>query len=162
MPDLVTHVAGAYLVKKGARIARYTVLFYLGALLPDLAARPLHLIWPRLLPATQALHSPVGVFLICWLLSLFFRADQRKSVFWLLFSGSMLHLLMDAGQMHLVGGYLWLFPFSVRTFSLGLFWPEDSIRVLPYIAIIILVVLGISLWRKGGRVKARNRHNARP
>ncbi len=148
MPDLVTHIAGAYLVKKGVRITRYAVLFYLGALLPDLVSRPLHIIWPKLLPATQAFHCPFGVFLICWLISLFFRLDQRKAVFWLLLAGGFVHLLMDAGQMHLVGGYLWFFPVSLKTFSLGLFWPEDSIRFLPYTAMIVLAVLGFSLWKK--------------
>jgi len=149
MPDLVTHIAGAYFVRKGVNITRYLVLFYLGAMLPDLVSRPLHILWPRLLLASQAFHSPVGIFLICWLVSLFFRADQRKTVFFLLFSGSVIHLMMDAGQMHLVGGYLWFFPFSTKTFSFGLFWPEDSVRFLPYTVILVLIVYGFSKWKEG-------------
>ncbi|MDP8214135.1 MAG: metal-dependent hydrolase [Candidatus Euphemobacter frigidus] len=149
MPDLVTHVAGAYLVKRGVKITRYAALFYLGAMLPDLASRPLHIIWPRTLLASQAFHSPVGVFLICWLVSLFFRVDQRKRVFFLLIAGSFLHLVMDSGQKQLEGGYLWFFPFSMKTCSLGLFWPEDSVRFLPYTAIAVLIVYGFSKWREG-------------
>ena len=149
MPELITHIAGAYLVKKGFRITKFLVFFYLGAMLPDLVSRPLHIIWPQTLLASQAFHSPMGVFLICWLISLFFREDQRKTIFFLLLSGSILHLLMDAGQMHLIGGYIWFFPFSMKTFSAGLFWPEDSLRVLPYTVIIVLIVYGFSKWREG-------------
>ena len=151
MPELITHIAGAYLVKKGFRITKFLAFFYLGAMLPDLVSRPLHIIWPQTLLASQAFHSPMGVFLICWLISLFFREDQRKTIFFLLLSGSILHLLMDAGQMHLIGGYIWFFPFSMKTFSTGLFWPEDSIRVLPYTVIIVLIVYGFSKWREGRR-----------
>ena len=148
MPDLITHMAGAYLVKKGFRITKFLVLFYLGAMLPDLVSRPFHIIWPQTLFASQAFHSPVGSFLICWLVSLFFREDQRKPVFWLLLSGSIVHLIMDAGQMHLIGGYLWFFPFSMKTFTAGLFWPEDSVRFLPYTMIFVLIVVGYSKWRR--------------
>ena len=148
MPDLVTHLAGGYLVKKFTRLSRGVVLLYLGALLPDLASRPLHIVCPAIYPATQPLHSPVGAFLYCWLISLFFRSDQRKSVFFLLFGGSLLHFVLDMFQRHLVGGYLWLFPFSLRPFSFGCFWPEDALRVLPYTFLMVLIVFLISAWRK--------------
>lgn len=148
MPDLVTHIAGAYLVKKGFRITKFLVLFYLGTMLPDLVSRPFHIIWPQTLLATQIFHSLVGVFLICWLISLFFREDQRKTVFFLLLSGSIVHLILDAGQMHLIGGYIWFFPFSTKTFSAGLFWPEDSVRFLPYTVILVLIVSGFSKWKE--------------
>ncbi|MEA1928149.1 MAG: hypothetical protein U9N73_08065, partial [Candidatus Auribacterota bacterium] len=148
MPDLITHVAGAYLVKKGFRITKFLVLFYLGSMLPDLVSRPFHILWPRTLFAAQAFHSPIGIFLICWMISLFFREDQRKPVFFLLFFGSMIHMIMDAGQKHLIGGYIWFFPFSIKTYTLGLFWPEDSVRFLPYTVLIVLIILGISKWRE--------------
>lgn len=140
MPDLVTHLAGAYLVKKGIKITRYLAFFYLGAMLPDLASRPLHILFPSLNWAAVAYHSPVGVFLICWLISLFFRLDQRRRVFSLLFAGSVVHWLLDLGQKHLVGGYSWFFPFSSRTYSGGFFWPEDSLRFLPVTVVIVLAV----------------------
>ena len=151
MPDLVTHFAGAYLVNRVWKIGRGAVIFYLGAMLPDLITRPLHILYPRLLPATLGLHSPAGVFLACWLISLFFRSDQRKPVFWLLFSGSLLHFLMDAAQKHLSGGYLWLFPFSSRRISVGFIWPEDSIRFLPVTLLIVLLVFAVSRWRERRR-----------
>lgn len=147
MPDLVTHIAGAYLVNRGWKIARGAALFYLGAMLPDLITRPFHIIYPRLLPATLGLHAPVAVFLACWLISLFFRADQRKTVCWLLFSGSLLHFLMDAAQKHLAGGYSWLFPFSSRRYSGGVIWPEDSMHFLPFTLLIVLLAFIISLRR---------------
>jgi hypothetical protein len=149
MPDLVTHIAGAYLVNRGWKIGRGAAFFYLGAMLPDLITRPLHIVFPRLLPATLGIHAPVPVFFVCWLISLCFRADQRKPVFWLLFSGSLLHFLMDAAQKHLIGGYLWLFPFSSRSYSGGFIWPEDSIRFLPLTLLIVILVFAGSRWRTG-------------
>ena len=148
MPDLITHTAGAYLLKKGCRITGFIVLLYLGAMLPDLVSRPLHIFWPRTIWAAQALHSPVGVFLVCWLVSLFFRVDQRKSVFGLLFAGSVLHGLMDVLQKHLIGGYMWFFPFSTRSFPGGLFWPDTSVRLLPYTILLVAIVFVISCWKK--------------
>ena len=151
MPDLVTHIAGAYLVNRGWKIARGAVFFYLGAMLPDLITRPFHIIFPRLLPATLGLHSPFAAFLACWLLSLFFRVDQRKPVFWLLFSGSLLHFLMDAAQKHLTGGYHWFFPISGRTYSWGFIWPEDSIRYLPFTLLAAALVFAVGRWRERKR-----------
>lgn len=156
MPDLVTHIAGAYLVNRGWKIARGAAFFYLGAMLPDLVTRPLHIVFPRLLPGTLGLHAPVAVFFVCWLISLSFRVDQRKAVFWLLFSGSLLHFLMDAAQKHLTGGYLWLFPFSNHRFSWGFIWPEDSIRFLPVTLLVVLPFFAWSAWRKH-----RGRENGR-
>ena len=140
MPDLITHVAGAYLVKRGIRIAGMASLFYLGAILPDLLSRPIHLIRPALFPSTQPLHSPIGVFLACWLISLFFRSDQRKTAFWLLWGGSIVHFLLDMLQKHLVGGYAWLFPFSFRLYSFGFIRPEDSLYFLPLTLAAVLIV----------------------
>lgn len=151
MPDLVTHFAGAYLVNRGWKIGRGAVIFYLGAMLPDLITRPFHILFPRLLPATLGLHSPTGAFLACCLISLFFRSDQRRPVFWLLFSGSLLHFLMDTAQKHLTGGYLWLFPFSSRRITVGFIWPEDSIRFLPVTLLIVALVFALSRWRERKR-----------
>ena len=151
MPDLVTHIAGAYLVNRGWKIGRGAAFFYLGAMLPDLVTRPFHIIYPRLLPATLGLHAPGPVFLACWLVSLFFRVDQRKPVFWLLFSGSLLHFLMDTAQKHLIGGYLWLFPFSGRKYSWGFIWPEDTIRFLPLTLLVVGLVFAAGRWRERRR-----------
>ncbi len=151
MPDLITHFAGAYLVNRGWKIGRGAVIFYLGAMLPDLITRPFHIIWPSLLPATLGLHSPAGAFLACYLISLLFRSDQRSPVFWLLLSGSLLHFLMDTAQKHLTGGYLWLFPFSSRRITVGFIWPEDSIRFLPITLLILALVFAVSRWREWRR-----------
>jgi len=167
-------VDGAYMEYAAAKDARYAIapndllgyenVIYLGTFSkayglaglrvgiviaqPDIISRPLHIVWPAIYPATQPLHSPVGAFLYCWLISLFFRSDQRKSVFFLLFGGSLLHFFLDIFQKHLVGGYLWLFPFSLKPFSFGYFWPEDALLVLPYTILIVLIVFLISAWRK--------------
>jgi len=131
MPDLITHVAGAYLAKRSLGIAGKASLFYLGAILPDLLSRPVHIVWPALFPSTQPLHSPIGVFLSCWLIALFFREDQRRTVFWLLGGGSLVHFLFDMLQKHLVGGYAWFYPFSFHFYSFGFIRPEDPLYFLP-------------------------------
>lgn len=148
MPDLITHAAGAYLARRGFGLTGYAVLLYLGVMLPDLLSRPLHILFPRYTWAAAAFHSPAGVFLACWLIALFFREDQRRRVFCFLFGGGMLHELMDLGQKHLVGGYRWFFPFSKKEFSLGFFWPEDSVRVLPYTIILVLIVYLLGYLRR--------------
>ncbi len=147
MPDLVTHIVGAYLVNRGWRIARGAAFFYLGAMLPDLITRPVHILFPRLLHAVAGFHTPFAIFLVCWLISFFFRTDQRKPVFWLLFAGSLLHFLMDLAQKHLTGGYLWLFPFSSRQFSWGFIYPEDSITFLPLTLLLAGAVFAWDAWR---------------
>jgi hypothetical protein len=154
MPDLVTHIAGAYLINRGWKIARGAVFFYLGAMLPDLITRPFHIIYPPLLPATMGMHSPAAAFLVCWLISLVFRIDQRRPVFWLLFSGCLVHFLMDAAQKHLTGGYLWLFPFSNQTYSWGIIWPEDALRFLPLTGLVVLLFWVWSLKNRGRKTRS--------
>jgi len=149
MPDLVTHLAGAYFAGKGLRIGRGLVIFSFGALLPDIVSRPLHIFWPRTFPVAQALHSPAVIFLICWLISLFFRVDQRKNIFLLLIGGSILHLLMDMLQKHIAGGYLWFFPFSCQGFSFGFLSPEGSLSFLPLTLLLVMLVYLFSQKKSG-------------
>jgi len=124
MPDLVTHLAAGFLASRFFRLGRFLVLFYLGALLPDLLSRPFHIPFPPIFPATQPFHAPLVLFAFCWLAALFFRAEARRGVFAALYAGCLSHLLLDLLQTHLIGGYIWLFPFSTRTYSLGFAEPE--------------------------------------
>jgi len=148
MPDLVTHLAAGFLSGRPLRLARSAVVFYLGALLPDLLSRPFHIPFPAVFPATQPFHSPFVLFALCWLAALFFRADQRSRIFWLLYGGCWTHLLLDMLQVHLIGGYAWLAPFSWRTYSIGFLGPEDFLRFLP-LSIPLILLAFVLAWRRG-------------
>ncbi len=147
MPDLITHTAAAYFIIRSQRWQKYRTLFYLGAILPDILSRPFYILFPKLFKLTTAVHTPIFVVIFCLLLSQLFEQSLRKAVFWALSIGSSLHFSMDLCQRHLIGGYFWLFPFSWRTFEFGLFWPEDTVRLIPVWLGLILASEGILWWK---------------
>jgi hypothetical protein len=147
MPDLVTHTAAAYFLVRSPRFQRFRVLFYLGTILPDLLARPLHILWPQLLFYTLAVHTPIFMLIFCLMLSEFFAQPLRRTVFAYLYAGVVLHFLLDALQRHLGDGYYWLFPFSWKSFEIGLFWPETSVTYIPLWLLLIVTVEGV-LWAR--------------
>ena len=148
MPDLATHLASAYIAGRFVSFRRLTVYFYLGALLPDLVSRPLHIIFPSMFWVAQSFHSPLVVFLFCWLISLFFRFDQRRKIFLALTAGSVLHFLFDLTQKHLVAGYLWFFPFSLNKYSVGWIKPDDFVCYLPLTLLVVAAVYAVDALRK--------------
>jgi hypothetical protein len=139
MPDLITHAAVAYFIARPKRFVRFRIAFYLGAILPDLLARPFPIIKPEVTLYLVGVHTPAFVFLFCLLFAELFDKDVRKSVRNCLIVGSSLHFLLDVLQKHLIKGYLWLFPFSWESFELGLLWPEDSLILIPIWILLISV-----------------------
>jgi len=150
MPDLITHLSVSYVINKPLRILRNTTLFYVGAVLPDLATRAFSIAYHPAEYALGWLHTPLGIALLCLLLSFFFAEAERKQAFASLVAGSSLHLFLDLFQKHMQPGYQLLFPFSWRTFEFGLLWPETIVRMVP---MWLLMVGVIALY---GRWKARN------
>ena len=151
MPDLVTHTAAAYLISRSNRFERFRVLFYVGTILPDILARPIYILWPKLFYYTIAIHTPVFMLVFTLLLVEFFPSTSRKSARLYLLAGIVLHFLLDLFQRHLLTGYYWFFPFSWASFELGLFWPEEPLQLLPlWLGMIFVVEFGIRLykWRK--------------
>ncbi|MFC1718855.1 hypothetical protein ACFL6S_34705 [Candidatus Poribacteria bacterium] len=72
MPDLVTHISAAYLVRRGTKsIAQAGALFYLGVILPDLLTRPVNILLPPLYWFVMPLHTPLALTMVCLLLSYF-------------------------------------------------------------------------------------------
>lgn len=147
MPDLITHAAAAYFVTRSQRWQKYRILFYLGAILPDILSRPFYILFPKLFKLTTAVHTPIFVLIFCLLLAQLFERSLRKPALLALLTGSGLHFGMDLCQRHLIGGYFWLFPFSWRTFELGLFWPEDTVRLIPIWISLVLASEGILWWK---------------
>jgi hypothetical protein len=153
--DLVTHAAIGLLIK-AATGRRHAAAFVAGTLLPDLlsrlpsmifsAARVLVEVPPLLIYGFDPLHTPVGMLLSAYAISLLFVAEQRRGVFCNLLAGMLLHMAVDLLQSHLGVGYPLLFPFSTRSFELGLIGSEATVPL----AIPLALVAGV-VWRwRGG------------
>ena len=156
MADLVTHVCVAYLCKVVARGAHVPV-FIAGTVLPDLVCRVPAIVFSgasqrglavpwELMVGWEPLHLPVGMLVLSWTLSLLFREQERRSIFWNLLGGMGLHLLIDLLQDHYGVGYLLFFPAPLPSFELGWIGSEDSVvMALPLLAITMLI-----WWRRRG------------
>jgi hypothetical protein len=79
MPELLTHLMVAQGCRKLAKSRLLTPAFLVGTILPDLLARPLHIIWPSLFWFVMPLHTPLGLLLACAFISQFFQPQERKA-----------------------------------------------------------------------------------
>jgi hypothetical protein len=154
MPDLLTHTAAAHLIIRplGLRFrdrwpAHVRLLFYFGAMLPDLLTRPWYIILPSTHDWTSAFHTPAGLLLVSALLALAFEPSLRKPAFGMLLSGGFLHFFMDSFQKQLVGGHFWLFPFSWHSWGFGLAWADELIPFIPVWLAAALLMEGWVLWK---------------
>jgi hypothetical protein len=150
MPDLVTHIAVAHLLKRPFEIrnpskdhAPLRTIFYLGVMLPDLMSRPWYILFPPVKDWVLAFHTPLGMLLTCALLAMFFEKPIRKKVFYFLIFGTMLHFAMDCLQKQVTGNNFWLFPFSYRNFGFGLFWAGDAVAFVPAWIALVAVMEGV-------------------
>jgi len=150
MPDLITHLSISYCINKPLKLFRNSTLFYVGAVLPDLATRTFSIPYHPAGFALDSLHTPFGAVLLCLLLSFFFAEAERKQVFVSLIAGSSLHLFLDLFQKHMQPGYTLLFPFSLKAFEFGLLWPETIVSMVP-IWIFIIGVMGLFSRRKAAQ-----------
>jgi len=156
MPDLVTHFAAAYFLKVPNRWSRFRVPFYLGALLPDLLARPLSILYSPSGYAMYSLHTPVVSVIVCLLIAQFFEREIRTGVRANLLLGIALHFCLDIFQKHITVSYYWFFPFSWKTFELGLFWPEDSLKLVPVLVILMIIAETVIQVQKRSRKSVNN------
>ena len=131
MPDLLTHLIVAEGCRKATLSDALTYWFLVGTILPDMLTRPFNILFPSLYWFFVPLHTPVGLFFVCMAISQFFSTAERRSVFCNLLGGAALHLVLDLFQKHIGEGYYLLFPFSWRSFEIGLLWPEESLYLLP-------------------------------
>lgn len=151
MPDLATHLAAGYLgVKSKQGVSQGSnALFLAGNLLPDLLTRPFYTLFPRLYWLFAPLHTPVGLLLVCGLISYTFEERLRGMAFRALVLGAGLHLLLDALQKRVVAAYGILFPFAWRDLYVGLFWADESFYLL---ALLLIVLIGRRLAVGGRRI----------
>jgi len=140
MPDLVTHLSIAYLLKRWTTVLEYSAVFYLGTILPDILTRSFYILFPNTYWVVLPLHAPIPLFFVCCLITYLFDEKLRKGVLMSLASGVFLHLVLDFFQKHIEPEFLLLFPFSWKAFELGLFWAEDSLYTIPFWIFLILIV----------------------
>ncbi|GFK93755.1 hypothetical protein NNJEOMEG_01589 [Fundidesulfovibrio magnetotacticus] len=153
MPDLVTHLCAAQLARRGGeRLARRELAEFpaacwlLGNCLPDLLARvPGMFCTSRLF---QLLHEPVPCLLACYALCMLLPGRLRRQAFAWTAMGSLLHQALDMLQ-RTVGGpsQFWLYPFSWRSWDMGLFWPDQAILAAPFLLAAVAAV-EIDRWRR--------------
>jgi len=151
--DLVTHAAVGLLLKS-MTARRHTAVFIAGTLLPDLlsrlpsmicsAARVVVEVPSLLIYGWDPLHTPAGMLLSSYAISLLFAAEHRRGVFLNMLGGMLLHMAVDLLQSHLGVGYPLLFPFSTHAFELGLIGSEATVPLAIPLAILAWVV-----WRRG-------------
>jgi len=145
VPDLTTHVVGAYVAGRALRLRNLDATYYLGTILPDVISRPFQILLPASGHYVEASHSPALAIPACLALSLLFAKETRPLVQRNLILGSVLHLLLDALQKHVCGGYPWLFPFSDYRPRCGLIWPDHTPLLLPF-----LLILAYLLHKRNG------------
>jgi len=146
MPDLITHTAIAYAFGRPLLSVPTRVLFYVGAILPDLLPRPLYIVFPNLYSYSIAMHTPAFLIILTLLLSEFFAPAMQKTVRIYFILGLILHLFLDSLQKHLSGGgYYWFFPFSWSSFEFGLWWPDQFVIIAPYLGAAV-VLNEIVIW----------------
>jgi hypothetical protein len=163
VPDLLTHAGIGLLVRAGAPRSPL-VWFVVGSTLPDLASRlpGLGMVlasWllgfglpVNVLEATGLGHMPLPYLVLCGLIALLLPEDLRWTAWLNLSLGGLLHLALDTAQTHLVGGYRLLYPFSMQRWELGLIETEDSLALLPWLALVVAVVLAGRAWWSRRRV----------
>jgi len=157
MPDLVTHLSIAYLLKTISKrwlfFLEFSIFFYFGTILPDILTRPLYILSPNVYWAVLPLHTPLPILFVCLSISYLFDERIRKGVFFTLVTGAYLHLFLDIFQKHIQPEVFLLFPFSWKSFNVGLIWPEESLYAIPFW---IVIILGIKLMKRL-RIKPLNK-----
>ena len=152
MADLVTHAAAGLLLK-ALTSRKHVAVFVFGALMPDLlsrvpsmicsAARVVVEVPTLLIYGWEPLHTPAGMVVSAYAISLLFVAENRAMIFANLLGGMLLHMAIDLLQSHLGVGYPLLFPFATRAFEVGLIGSEATV---PFS--IPLALLTLWVWRR--------------
>lgn len=141
MPDLAVHLSAGVILRRALPGGPGRMGVLLGACLPDLVFKSLHLILQ--VPGDYALvaDTPAGVLLIGYAACFLFVEGERPAAFAGMFLGGILHLLLDSLKAHLgMGGIRWLFPLSWSAHGFEAYLPENGIyATVPA----ILLALGL-------------------
>ena len=149
MPDLFTHFAAGFFLGHTKFLKRHIAIFVIGSILPDVFTRIPGIVLQEFfhLPVYYflgAFHTPVGILLICYLLSFAFTQPERKITFFYLFLGAMVHFFIDLMQRQFHEGiYMPYFPLSLKTIQWGWFDFNASVYLFPLLFVSVVLV-----WRK--------------
>ena len=142
MPDLITHTLFVYPLKY--RFKKAILFIVLGTILPDILGR----IAGVFIPGSPivgwyqlSIHTPFSMILFIYAFSFLFLQKERKNVFIFLILGTFIHFFLDFFQKIISLGNLWLFPFSFKSFQVGIIWPDDTIFLIPILILINLLIL---------------------
>jgi membrane-bound metal-dependent hydrolase YbcI (DUF457 family) len=146
MADLVTHYLTARIPT--AHCERpIQAAFVAGVILPDGLCKLLDLVLASGNRFEVPTHTIVGAALYAYLFAFFFEERIRARAWLALFGGGLLHLFVDLLKQTMGSApSAWLlFPFTTRSFELGLYDPLDWIATIPVAAAIVL----LWEWRRG-------------
>lgn len=156
MADLLTHLASGWLPGRALRDARARAVLYVGICLPDVIYKFLFTSLGASTWVCELGHAPLVVPVFCYALALLFEEAWRRRVFFALWAGSWLHILIDLGKNYLGDGViLWGFPFTMDLVELGLYRNEDMATVMPF-ALVFILVVELAARRLRRAPKARN------
>lgn len=156
MPDLITHVALAHLIRRPFELRRKNpdafplrVLFYLGTILPDILTRPWYILFPKTHDWTITFHTSAGAALVCGMLALLFKPGWQKKAFAFLTLGSILHFVLDSFQKQIIGNSVWLYPFSWKSFNYGILWAGEIMTYIPvWLVLVCVLETAIAMHKK--------------
>jgi len=158
MPDLLTHLASAHIVRRSIEYSREnawsgkeSTLFYLGGILPDLLSKPATIVFPNpeVIWFVSAAHTPAAVLFLSYLIVMVLKTEGRIVAMRFILGGTLLHFGLDIMQKHLASGaYYWFFPFSWKTFNIPLFWPSDTILAIPFLVAGVFLLEVIQRYRR--------------
>ena len=143
MPDLFAHFSSAYLPSRYKRFHQYDALLVLGTVLPDLLGRIPIVIFVRWLDLPvlyffKALHTPIGMILVCYMVTFLFERSKRFKSFLSLVAGSFLHLILDLMQLQFFEGvYIPFVPISIKAVQWGWFHYNASLLLFPLLLILV-------------------------
>lgn len=148
MPDLFTHFTSGVILRKFTHREKLGSVIILGCSLPDLVTRLpsialFYLFNIEISYFVIPLHTPIGILITCYFVSMFFEFYLRKKVFYYLLFGSFIHLTLDLMQIQFLrSDYFLFFPFSFYTIDFGLFHYDSSVSLfIPECILLCLFVL---------------------
>ena len=152
MADLFTHLAAARVPAAFQRDRRLSALLVIGTFLPDVAAKGLYWVLRTDSDFTLPTHSILGLVVLSYAAALWIEERLRGRAFVAILAGGLIHVGVDLLKENLGMGSAYLFyPFSTRSYELGLIDPLDVVWLLP-IDVLILVLAWI-IERRRARVQ---------
>ncbi len=142
MPDWMSHLLIGLILAEILSVRKKS-LVALGSLLPDFLSKFYLLSFYLGIPewlSFSSFHTPVMAFLVIVLLAGLFHYSQLKAI-GLMTLGAMSHILADTTLKHFNSGQYLFFPFSFKLYALNWLWPDESIFVLPVLAVVYFAIV---------------------